>query len=185
MKGLKEQLKRRASLAAFAAAAIVFGLLSLAGASHAQGGNIVRIPLMKRFVPAGARVSPSDIRWVAEPRLRPFHWRLNQRYARVPLFAGQVLSPAELDGIRGNWVLVAVSPTNGVGAGVASPGGSVDVVITHNQRVVWQSGTVAVVGLNLNAGAAPSVSVALSMSQAMAFEREKSSGSITLVGIGS
>lgn len=181
MSALRDQLQRRAGLAAFGVGALVFGALSVAKPGTAAAPAMV--PVLKRFVAAGSPVSTRDIRWVSDTKMRPAPRQKLSGYARVPLFPGEILSPVQLGKQSRQAVLVAVAPTSGVDARVARVGGSVDVLVTGAKGVLWQSGPLAVVGRSLGAGTVPSVTLAMTYAQAVGYERVEPGATIEMLGV--
>ncbi len=183
MNSFKQQLQNRAGIAAFAASAVVFGLLSILKPGRQAQPSHILVPIVKKFVASGSHVSPGDIRWVRESRLRPIPAKDLSGYAKVPLFPGEILSPQNLGQWSQRTVLVAVAPTNAVDSGVARVGNYVDVMVTGAKGVAWQSGPLPVVGRSLGGGLRPSVDVAMGMKQALTFEQIQSKGRVELVGM--
>lgn len=183
MMPIRDHLHKHAGLAAFVVSAAVFAGISLA--QHSPPAH-AEIPLVARYVARGSRVTPPDIRWISEGSLHAVKPDLLTGYARVPLFPGEIVSPAEIGRHGSATVLVAIAPQDAVDLNVAHVGGTVDVlVLGKTGHIVWQSGAVPVVSASTGSGMASSVNVSMSMAQAMAYVQHKPEGTVELVGMGS
>ena len=178
MKRIREALKRRAGVAAFLCAAVVFGVLSII--QPQPKSHQIRVPLVKRFVAQGGRLQTSDIHWEDEANLKPVAPRRLQGYAKVPLFPGEVLSPADLGHEPESMLLVAVEPSQPAEAQVAQVGSYVQIMVAGAHGIVWQTKPVAVVSRS-----GSTVSVAMPTAEAHQFELMKSKGAVDLVGLSS
>ncbi len=181
MNALRNRLQRRAGFIAFAAGAVVFGVMSLVK-PHSNARPVL-VPVVERFVAAGSRVPSKAIRWVNENRLREVTAKKLRGYAKVALFPGEVMSPELLGSYTPGTVLVAVVPSNPVDVRVASLGENVEVLVSNRQGVKWQSGPLEVVSRTTGGGTVASVNLAMSMRSAMAFEAAASHGTVELVGL--
>lgn len=181
MNELKNRLQRRAGFIAFAAAAAVFGVMSLVK-PHSNARPIL-VPVVQRFVASGTQVPSKAIQWINENRLKAITPKKLRGYAKVALFPGQIMSPQLLESYSPGIVLVAVVPSNPVDVRVASVGENVEVLVSNRQGVKWQSGPLEVVSRTTGGGAVASVNLAMSMKVARAFEAVASHGSVELVGL--
>lgn len=184
MSSLKDRLRSRAGVAAFAASAAVFGALSVIKPNTATKTHFL-VPIISHFVAAGTKMSSNDIRWVAPGALRQVAENRLMGYAKVPLFPGDIVSPEEIGTLAKSTVIVAVAPSNGIDSRVAATGSFVDIWVSGNHGIEWQSGPLPVVSASLSAGFSPSINVAMSLSQALAFEQVKARGAVELVGVSS
>jgi hypothetical protein len=140
---------------------------------------------MKRFVAAGSRVRESDIEWVPEDQLHAVSVNHLMGFAKIPLFPGSIVAPADVGQFSQATVLVAVQPTDATDARVAIPGNYVDVLVATNHAIKWQSGPLPVVSRNLGDGTQASVDVAMRLHQALTYEQAENQGSVELVGLSS
>ncbi|PSR21270.1 MAG: hypothetical protein C7B45_11655 [Sulfobacillus acidophilus] len=183
IKSWKERLQAHAGLVAFAMSALVFAILTLAKPHVSK--TTVLVPVMKRFVAQGSRVRTSDIEWVSESQLHTVPMSHLTGFAKIPLFPGTIVAPADVGQFSAETVLVAVQPSNAVDARTAVPGGYVDVLVAANHFIKWQSGPLPVVSRSLADGSQASVEVAMRLRQALAYEQAENQGSVELVGFSS
>lgn len=168
---------------AFAASALAFATLTLVK-PHGHETTVL-VPVMRRFVAAGSRVTPSDIEWVPEARLHQVPTSHLLGFAKTPLFPGVIVAPSDIGAFPRTTVLVAVQPTDATDARVARVGSYVDVLVSTDHGLKWQSGPLPVVSRSLGDGSAASVDVAMRLNQALAYENTKNQGTIELVGLSS
>jgi hypothetical protein len=174
-------IKRHVGPVAFMASAIVFAGLEL-GSMHSSM-TPARVPVVTALVPAGARITPHDIRWVKETAVRAVEADTLNGYARTTLFPGEILSPPDVSRWSQRVALVAVAPTNPADVAVLPSSSYVDVVIFAKQQIAWQSGPVLIIGRQSAMEA--SIAVAMPFRQAMQFEEMKNRGTVAVIGMSS
>lgn len=181
MQDWKERLQKRAGIVAFAASAVVFAGLSLAKPRPAASNTAV--PIVTRFVARGSRIHSGDVRWIAESTIRPVPRPQLRGYARVALYAGQVLSPQEVAPRSTHQLVVAVQPTNPVDARATALGEPVMIIVSGRQTIIWRSPPLTVISRSVTQGESASVNVVMSWAELLQFERDQDRGSISLVGL--
>ncbi len=174
---LKERLEERAGMLAFAVAAVVF--LSLSLSAH-RPPKPMMVPVVRQNLPPGARITRQDIRFVRSTAMRPVNTSALLGYSRTALFTGEILSPTAVGRAPSSNVVVAVTPTDGADANVATVGNPVDILVVGSQgQLIWQSGPAEVAGVTNGVG----VRVMLTLTRALTFERISHQGRVELVGI--
>lgn len=180
--GLKERVKPRAGILAFALSAVLFAIMSFLKPNQSPAAMPVLVPVVSRFVDAGTRVEPGDIHWTPESQMKPISAAKLRGYATFPLFPGEILSPSDVGNLPSHSAVVSVTPGSAADRNVL---GSryVDVLVMGDGHLIWQSGTVPVMSSNSTPGLGASLAVAMSYSQAMAFEQNKQMGRVDVIGV--
>jgi len=174
-------IKSHVGPAAFMASALVFAVLELAS-MHATMTPAM-VPVVTELVPAGARITPHDIRWVKDTEVRAVGAATLNGYARTTLFPGEILSPPDVSRWSRRIALVTVAPTNPSDVAVVPSRSYVDVVIFAKRQIAWQSGPVLVV--DRQSAMEASLAVAMPFWQALQFEEMKNRGTVAVIGMSS